>query len=96
MVDIDFEVEAQILKALAHPTRLRIIEILQQEPICVKHIGGLMDVPQANLSQHLSILRNCGIVSCSRDGNRICYSIRDSRAAHIIAVLKNHAFDQSV
>jgi DNA-binding transcriptional ArsR family regulator len=96
MVDMDFETDAQILKALAHPTRLRIIEILQQEPICVKHIGDLMDVPQANLSQHLTILRNGGIVSCAREGNRSCYSIRDSRATHILAILKSHAFDHSV
>ncbi len=96
MVGIDFEAEAQILKALAHPTRLRVIEILQQEPICVKHIGDLMDVPQANLSQHLSILRNCGIVSCSREGNRSCYSIRDSRVTDILDILKTEAFNQSV
>lgn len=96
MASIDFDVEAQMLKALAHPTRLRIIEILQMEPICVKHIGDLMDVPQANLSQHLSILRNCGILSCSREGNRICYSIRDERAADILDILKAKTFNQSV
>lgn len=86
--DMDFEIQAQLLKALAHPTRLRIVEILQKEAVCVKHIGDLMDIPQANLSQHLSVLRNCGVVSCCREGNRICYSIRDPRAAHILNVLK--------
>lgn len=85
---MDFDTQAQLLKALAHPTRLRIIEILQREAICVKNIGELMDVPQANLSQHLSILRNCGVVSFCRDGNRVCYSIRDERAARILNALQ--------
>jgi ArsR family transcriptional regulator len=88
--DMDFETQTQLLKALAHPTRLRIIEILRQEPVCVKHIGDLMDIPQANLSQHLSILRSHGIVSCCREGSRICYSVRDPRAVHILDVLKAH------
>ncbi|MBM3265179.1 MAG: winged helix-turn-helix transcriptional regulator [candidate division Zixibacteria bacterium] len=92
MVEMDeetnFETQALMLKALAHPTRLRIVEILSKEAICVKHIGDLMDVPQATLSQHLSVLRNSGIVACCREGNRICYSIRDTRASYILETLK--------
>ena len=59
MPDLVFDDYARLLKALAHPTRLRIIDILQREEICVKNIGDCMEVLQANLSQHLSVLRNC-------------------------------------
>ena len=88
MSDLDFDTYARLLKALAHPTRLRIIDILQSEEICVKNIGDRMDVQQANLSQHLSILRNCGIVSTCREGNKVCYSIRDQRAVEVLDALK--------
>jgi ArsR family transcriptional regulator len=88
MPEFDFEAYTRLLKAMAHPTRLRIIDILQSEPICVKNIGELMDVNQANLSQHLSILRHCGIVSTCREGNHICYSIKDHRATWILDSLK--------
>ncbi|SVD05096.1 uncharacterized protein METZ01_LOCUS357950 [marine metagenome] len=59
MPDFDVDDYARLLNALAHPTRLRIIDILQREEICVKNIGDCMEVLQANLSQHLSVLRNC-------------------------------------
>ena len=59
MPDLDVDDYARLLKALTHPTRLRIIDILQREEICVKNIGDCMEVLQANLSQHLSVLRNC-------------------------------------
>ena len=88
MSDLNFEAYARLLKALAHPTRLRIVSILQVEPVCVKNIGELMDIQQANLSQHLSILRNCGIVSTCREGNRVCYSIKDRRVLHVLDSLK--------
>lgn len=87
MPDADFEAHAQLLKALAHPTRLRILEILKTERVCVKSLGELMDLHQANLSQHLAILRSLGIVSCCREGNRICYSIRDPRAVKVLESL---------
>ena len=84
----DLETYAQFLKALAHPIRLRIIEILKGDRICVKNIGELMDIQQANLSQHLSVLRHCGIVSTYREGNRVCYSIKDPRAIQILNSLE--------
>lgn len=88
MPEQDFESHTRLLKALAHPTRLRIVSILQGDPVCVKNIGELMEIQQANLSQHLSILRHCGIVSTCREGNRVCYSIKDHRAIRILDSLK--------
>lgn len=87
MPDTDFEAHAQLLKALAHPTRLRIVEILKRKRVCVKSLGELIDLQQANLSQHLAILRNTGVVSCCREGNRICYSIRDPRVVQVLESL---------
>jgi DNA-binding transcriptional ArsR family regulator len=95
MSDLDYETYARLLKALAHPTRLRIVEILQREPICVKNIGDCMDVQQANLSQHLSVLRNCGIVSTCREGNRVCYSIRDQRVVSVLEALRSEHVDSA-
>lgn len=70
---------AEIMKALAHPVRLQIISILIESRQCVKNLGDIMNMPQPNISQHLAILKNKGIVSWKREGSIICYSIKDER-----------------
>lgn len=69
---------AEALKAIAHPTRLLILKELQKGEKCVRDIQELLDIPQANLSQHLSILRSQKIIDYRRSGRLACYFLRDS------------------
>lgn len=71
-----YDNHADILKAVAHPVRLMIIDQLLLNPKCVMAIHEILDVRQSNISQHLSILRNSGIVASDRDGSYRCYFLR--------------------
>lgn len=78
---------AEFLKALAHPVRLKIISILIEGKQCVKNLSELLQTSQPNVSQHLSTLRNKGILGCRRDGSIVCYYIKDERVIEIYKIL---------
>jgi len=78
----------ELLKAMAHPIRLRILQRLMEDEACVKDIWSCLDLPQAVVSQHLSVLRSRGIVGCQREGNMVRYFIQDPRVREILEVLK--------
>ncbi len=89
MVDDErLEEWAEFLKALAHPIRLKIVLALIEGRQCVKNLSDLLHTSQPNVSQHLGILRNRGIVGCKRDGSIVCYYIKDERAVKIYEVLR--------
>ena len=73
------EEHAAMFKALADPTRLRIVEILcrQHEPeaLCVNALAGLLDITQSAVSQHLRILKNVGMVRGERQGYHVHYAV---------------------
>src|SRR5512142_1719777 len=64
---------AEVLKACAHPTRLRILEELRKGTRCVTDMEGILPVTQVNISQHLTILRNAKLVDFAQDGAVRCY-----------------------
>jgi len=81
---------AQLFKALGHPTRLRIINLLSDaldNNTCVEDIRFELELKQPNISQHLAILRNEKIVRFRRDGNRVCYSLANKDLLKAIAHL---------
>ncbi len=84
----DLDVQAEYLKALAHPTRIRILELLEKEGRCVTRIGDKLGLKQSNISQHLAILRSRGILSLRRDGGHSVYCIKDPRALRILALIR--------
>src|SRR5210317_217901 len=74
---------ANRLKALADPTRLAILHSLQQGPMCVKDITEAIEARQANVSKHLAILRQSGLVRSSRNGAEVHYEVADPTALDI-------------
>ena len=75
-------------KALAHPARLRLVENLMDGECCVGEIQRCLELPQPNVSQHLTVLRQAGIIVGKRDKNRICYKISDARIKKILRTFK--------
>lgn len=73
-----FELHSDILKALSHPKRLEIIHLLRDQSLSVGDIQEMLDLPQANLSQHLQILRENKIVNCEKRGKQIFYQVSHS------------------
>lgn len=63
-------------KALADPTRLRILNLLMEVPFCVCDFGSVLQLPQPLISRHLAYLKNAGLVQYHRQGIRVQYSIR--------------------
>ena len=88
MNETGYEREAEILKILGHPVRLKIIEVLLECECCVKNIWTALDLPQATVSQHLALLKNKNIVSSERKGVTMCYSIADPTVLRIMKALK--------
>jgi ArsR family transcriptional regulator len=80
----DFRKQARLFKALAHPTRLMIIDSLLKGEKCVGDIQDLLKSSQPNVSQHLSILKACGIVDFCQQGNLRCYHLKDPERIQVI------------
>ena len=70
-----FRRQSDLLRLLGHPTRLALLVELMKGPKCVNDIRELLDVQQANASQHLAVLRREGIIDYYEDGRRRCYYI---------------------
>ncbi|USN54024.1 MAG: metalloregulator ArsR/SmtB family transcription factor [Candidatus Nomurabacteria bacterium] len=70
-----FKLHAKLLKALAHPRRLEVLHLLKEGPATVEEMQDMLGLPQANLSQHLKILRDAGAVSYHRLGKRLRYHL---------------------
>jgi ArsR family transcriptional regulator len=72
---------ANRLKLLAHPERLRILDVLRRESECVCHLEALLSKPQPYVSQQLRILRQAGIIQDEKEGHNVFYRLIDSEVA---------------
>jgi DNA-binding transcriptional ArsR family regulator len=79
-----FNCEADLFAAMAHPCRLEILELLREGECCVCHIQAMLDYRQAYISQHLNILRQAGLISSRKDGQRMYYSLSNPGMLAII------------
>jgi len=78
------EREAELLKAIAHSTRLALLETLSEDEECVCHLSYLLNKPQPYISKQLAELREAGLVLNRRDGMRIFYRLADPRVASLL------------
>jgi ArsR family transcriptional regulator len=79
---------AKAMKALAHQTRLQIVGELLEETKCVTDIQDILPASQANISQHLTVLRNANLVDFVQEGSQRCYYLcRPRLVKEIIALL---------
>jgi ArsR family transcriptional regulator len=86
-INRQFHAEAEILKVLGHPIRLKIVAGLCTRECNVKHIWECLGLPQATVSQHLALLKNKGIIEGKREGVEVHYSVVHPLAKKIIASL---------
>lgn len=90
MGKIDYEKNSQVLKALAHPIRLKILEILLDNEYCVNDVSNALNIPQSISSHHLTILKNRRIVLSHKNGARAYYIVKNDLAKGIISILKKN------
>ncbi|MFM8333267.1 MAG: ArsR/SmtB family transcription factor [Candidatus Methylumidiphilus sp.] len=86
--DADIERAAQCLKAMAHPLRLKILCTLGVDKVSVQDIVARVGTTQSNISQHLGVLRDRGILASHKDANRVYYRIDDKRTLQLIGMLQ--------
>jgi ArsR family transcriptional regulator len=87
--DEDIERASRSLKAMSHPLRLKILCILGNQEISVQDIVDQVGTSQSNISQHLAILRDKGILAFRKDANRVYYRVEDARTLRLIVMMRD-------
>ena len=70
-----FEARAKVLKAMAHPSRLFILDQLTQGERCVQELTGMIGADVSTVSKHLSVLKNAGIIAADKRGLQVYYRL---------------------
>ncbi len=86
--DEDIERASRSLKAMSHPLRLRILCTLGGREVSVQDIVESVGTSQSNISQHLAILRDKGILASRKDANRVYYRVGDARTLKLISMMQ--------
>ncbi len=82
------EIKAELFKALAHPARIRVLELLAEGERPVGEIQPLVGIEASHLSQQLGVLRRAGLVVTRKAGSSVFYAIRDPLLVELLAVAK--------
>lgn len=86
----------QLLRMLAHPGRLAILQMLRIDEECVCHMEAVLGLRQAYLSQQLAVMRTAGLVTDRRDGWNIYYRIADERLFPLLDALHDSGSTRTV
>src|SRR5215211_7924122 len=84
--------KAQIFQALAHPTRIAIVEALQDGELSAGTLMERLHIEQANLSQHLAVLRAKQVLVNRKAGNQVYYAVRDPVLLEVLALLRQYFY----
>ncbi len=89
-----FRLQAKLLKVLAQPKRLEIIHLLRDQRLNVTEIFSMLDLPQANVSQRLMVMREAGIVTAEREGKAIYYSLANLKIIEASDIIREWLLEQ--
>ena len=85
---VNYEKVSETLKALAHPSRLKMVAGLLKDECNVAQIQKVLGLPQSTISQHLRILKNAGIIKGRREGTKTCYRVIDARVRKFVEIIR--------
>jgi ArsR family transcriptional regulator len=90
LIDKDEHIEqaSRAMKAMSHPLRLKILCVLSDREISVQEIVESVGTSQSNISQHLAILRDKGVLTTRKDANRVFYRVADQRTLQLIVMMR--------
>jgi ArsR family transcriptional regulator len=93
------ELKAEILKALAQPTRLKILELLRNGEKCICEIVPAINGEQSNISRHISLMQKSNLVTTRKDGVKVMVKVKDPRVFEVLdsisTILKSRMSEQS-
>ena len=78
------------LRVLAHPYRLKIVELLMEQDLTVGELAGALDMPSSACSQHLNLMRAHGLLTSRRNGKAVYYQVDNPSAANVIKCIRKH------
>lgn len=81
---------AEVLKAVAHPVRLQIVELLEANEMCVGDIVAAVGGKQAITSQQLNMMRDKGVLNCRRNGTKVYYRIENQNIVRLLHCIYDH------
>jgi DNA-binding transcriptional ArsR family regulator len=82
------EVKAELFKALAHPARIRALEVLSEGERTVGDLQPLVGIESSHLSQQLAVLRRAGLVTTRKEGSSVVYAVKDPLVVELLRVAK--------
>jgi ArsR family transcriptional regulator len=82
------QAKAELFRTMGHPVRVRVLELLQDGPRAVHELLADIDVEPSNLSQQLAVLRRAGLVSSSREGATVRYTLATSDVADVMSAAR--------
>ena len=85
----DIERACRSIKGIAHPIRLEVLCILGDREMAVKDLAAACDTSQSNISSHLGILRDCGILEARRESHHVYYKISDPRMLRLMDMMRS-------
>jgi len=81
-------IKAELFKALAHPARIRVLEVLSDGERSVGDLQPLVGLELSHLSQQLAVLRRAGLVTYRKEGSSVIYAVKDELVAELLRVAK--------
>lgn len=92
MDDAIRQYKATVFHALAHPTRVAIAELLREGECSAGTLKDALQLEQANVSQHLAILRSAGILNSRKVGSSVLYELRDPAITQVLDILRTFCY----
>jgi len=89
-----YEIHAEVCKVFSNPTRLEILNLLRDKELSVTELIEKTKLSQANISQHLSIMKSKGIVASNRKGRNICYRLTNQRIIKAFDIIREVLADR--
>ena len=87
---VDAERAAEVLKAVAHPVRIAIVEVLEDGEMCVGDIVEALGSKQAIISQQLNLMKDKGVLECRRDGVNVYYQVKNKNVIRLLDCIRDH------
>jgi len=84
-----YRLQAEFCKGMAHPKRIQILRTLKNGEKTVSELAKLTGIPQSNMSQHLAVLRQLGLLSTRRKGTNVYYAISDNRIVEACELVRS-------
>lgn len=90
-----YQIHANFCKLLANPKRIEILFLLGEKELCVDEIASIMKVKVPNISQHLAVMREKGVVNARREGNKVFYAIATPKTLQACIIMREAMLERT-